>query len=366
MNIIGYIKAFGHLSFIDKPFNNVDALILTTLSYLNFELLSPLDKEKSILIKDIPNYMISKLCDGEFITKPNEKMIRLLKNAKRYQNIGIKYIYKVHDELNTIQFFAMTLIIPGYHPFVCFRGTDLTLVGWKEDLMFTIKNVVPSQIEALNYVNYVSKKIDEPLSLGGHSKGGNLAMFSLIQSRPEIQKRIDTAYVFDGPGFKDNKIFYTDGYQRVKDKIIQFVPKDDVVGCIFYTPKNKLVVKAKGVHFLQHNPYTWKLNKKDDFKYLDKEPIRVKVRRRTLILWVDQLSSEECEFMIEKIIGALGGINSSLSYRFRLLAIKFRGFLINHFGYSRADRKRLSNAVKLLIKIWNESQLYYIKHPNED
>lgn len=366
MNIIGYVKTFGHLSFIDKPFNNVDALILTTLSYLNFELLAPLDKEKALLIKEIPNYIIPKLCDGEFITKPNEKMIRLLKNAKRYQNVGIKYIHKVHDELNTIQFFAITLIVPDYHPFVCFRGTDLTLLGWKEDLMLAVKNVVPSQIEALNYTNFVSKKIDGPFSLGGHSKGGNLAIFTSIQSRPKIQNRIDKAYVFDGPGFRDNKIFYTDGYERAKNKIIQFVPKDDVVGCLFYTPKNKLVVKAKGVHFIQHSPYTWKLNKKNDFKYLKKEPRIVKIRRRTLILWVDQLTIEECEFMIENIINSFGGINSNLSYRFRLLMVKFRTFIINHFGYSKADRKRLSNAVKLLIKIWNESNIYYIKHPNED
>ncbi|MCQ2796021.1 MAG: DUF2974 domain-containing protein [Bacilli bacterium] len=365
MNIIGYIKAFGHLSFIDKSFNNVDALILTILSYLNFELLKPSNKEKSLFIKDIPDDMIVKLCDGEFITKSNEKIIRLLKYKKRYQDISIKYIHKVHDKLNTIQFFAITLIVPNYHPFICFRGTDLTLVGWKEDLMLAIRNVVPSQIEALNYVNYVSKKINGTFSLCGHSKGGNLAMFTSIQSRPEIQRRIDKAYVFDGPGFRNNKIFYTNGYQRVKNKIIQFVPRDDIVGCLFHTPKNKLVVKAKSVHFLQHNPYTWVINKNDNFKFLEKESRRVKIRRRTLILWIDQLSIEECEFMIEKIINALGGINSSFSYRFRLLAIKFRTFIGKHFGYSKATRKRLSKSALLFMKIWSESQIYYLKHPNE-
>lgn len=366
MNIIGYIKTFGHLSFLDKPFNNVDALILTTLSYLNFELLTSDDKEKSLFIRDIPDDMIVKLCDGEFITKPNEKMIRLLKDTKRYRDIEIKYIYKVHDKLNTIQFFAMTLIVPNHHPFICFRGTDLTLLGWKEDLLLAVKNVVPSQIEALNYTNHVSKKVGGSFSIGGHSKGGNLAMFTSIQCRPEVQDRINKAYVFDGPGFRDNKIFYTKGYERIKDKIIQFVPRDDIVGCIFYTPKNKLIVKARSVHFLQHNPYTWIINKNDNFKFLKKETRLVKIRRRTLILWVDQLSIEECEFMIETIISALGGINSNLSYRLRLLAIKFRTFIGNHFGYSKATRKRLSKSVLLFIKIWNESHIHYIKHPNED
>lgn len=366
MNILGYVKTFGHLSFEDKPFNNIDALILNTLSYLNFELIAPFDKEKLLFVKEIPNYMIPKLCAGEFITKSNEKMIRLLKNAKRYQDVGVKYIHKVHDELNTIQFFAITLIIPNHHPLICFRGTDLTLVGWKEDLMLSIKNVVPSQIEALNYTNFISKKIDGPFSLCGHSKGGNIAMFAAIKSRPEIQNRINKIYVFDGPGFRDNKIFYTDGYERVKDKIFQFVPKDDVVGCLFYTPKNKLVVKAKSVHFLQHSPYTWVTDKHNDFEYLKKEPRLVKVRRRTLLLWINQLSIEECEFMIETIIDALGGINSNLSYRFHLAMIKFRTFVIRHFGYSKSVRKRLSKSIRLFIKTWNESHIHYLKHPDED
>lgn len=364
MNIFGYIKKYGNFSFKEKPFTDVDALILVTLSYLNFELY--IEKGESMRIGDIPDNSIVRLCAGEFTTKPNEKMIRLLKTKKRYQNIEVKYIRSVHDKLNTIQFFAMTLIIPDYYPFICLRGTDLTLVGWKEDLMLLIDKVIPSQVEALNYTDYISKKINGPFLIGGHSKGGNHAMFAAIYARQHIQDRINKAYIFDAPGFKDRNIFGLDKYVRVKDKIVQFVPKNDVVGCLLYTPKDKLIVKAKSVHFLQHNPYAWAINKKGDFKYSKKETKSVKVRRRTLIQWINLISVEDCEFMIDKMVNSLGGIDSILSYRLHLIALKFKSFITNHLGYSKDVRKRLTRLMLLYFKIWRESWKYYLKNPNED
>ncbi|MCQ2792132.1 MAG: DUF2974 domain-containing protein [Bacilli bacterium] len=364
MNIIGYIKKYGNLSFQEKPLNNVDALILTTLTYLHFELM--IDENGSMVVSNVPDDFIPLLCEGEFTTRSNEKMFRLLKTVKRYRNIEVRYVYSVHDKLNTIQFFGMTLIIPGYHPFVCYRGTDLTLVGWKENLMLATNKVVPSQVEVYNYTNYVSKKINGPFSIGGHSKGGNLALFTAIYSKPDIQERFDKVYVFDGPGFNDNKIFSSDKYLRVKDKIIQFVPKDDVVGCLLYTPKDKLIIKAKSVHFLQHNPYLWIINRKGDFKYSKKGTRFARVRRRTMMLWINQLTPEDCELMIDKIVDSLGGIDSTLSYRLRLIALKFKTFISSYFGYSKDVRKRIRKLMLLYFKIWRESRIYYLKHPKED
>ena len=37
MNVVDYIEKYGNLNFNEKPFNEVDKLILANLSYVNFK-----------------------------------------------------------------------------------------------------------------------------------------------------------------------------------------------------------------------------------------------------------------------------------------------------------------------------------------
>ena len=206
MNLLGYIKKYGQYDFRQKPFNTVDATICITLAYLNFELY--LKESDSIIIKDIPDDLIVPLCAGEFTTIQNRKLVRLLRISKRFQNGVVRYVRSVRDKETTTQFFALTLFLPHVDPIICFRGTDLTLIGWKEDLMMILNDAVLAHIEARDYVNDIYHKINSHFLIGGHSKGGNLALYSSVNCDINAQNDIINIYNLDGPGFRNALFFY--------------------------------------------------------------------------------------------------------------------------------------------------------------
>lgn len=355
MNILGYVKKYGNYTFQEITFSTVDALICATLSYLNFELYSHSFNEE-IIIKDIEDTNIIKLCAGELTTKFNEKLIKQLKISRRYKDVVIKYIKNVHNKTDTIQFFAMTLFIPYYYPIVVFRGTDLTLIGWKEDLMLATNKVVPSHIEAFNYIDEVSKKIDGVFSIAGHSKGGNIALFSALHCHKNVQDRIKNIYSFDGPGFSDQNVFRTQKYLNIKDRIIQIIPPDDVVGAILYTPEHSLVVKASGVGFFQHNPYYWKILPNGEFKYISEQKNVVKIRHLALISWLQKINQEDKNLLIDVIINFFGGVDYSLIEYFHHIPRSIKRYIVLRKKYSKEEKLKIKNAWKLLSSCYKEAK----------
>lgn len=359
MNLLGYIDKFGGYSFEDKPFNDVDALICATLSYLNFELYQTSIEINKLYLKDIPDPTIGVLCEGEFTTSNNIKLIKKLKTSNRYKDASISNVCCVNDKLNTIQFFAMLIHLPFCEPVVSFRGTDLNLVGWKEDLMLIYSNVVPSDVEALNYLYDISKKIDSTFKVVGHSKGGNLAIFSSIFALKSIKNKISKVYSFDGPGFKDEAMFETQKYFDVKNKIIQYFPKDDVVGSLFHTPSSFYIIKAKSFSVFQHDPYRWLINEIGEFK-LEKEFNKLYfIRKRAIINWVKQLKDEDKDIVIESLIALFGGVNSNLINFIKYLPKKLYYYFSIRKKYSHEKIKKIKEIKKLLIRSYKEAFQYY-------
>ncbi|MCQ2753041.1 MAG: DUF2974 domain-containing protein [Bacilli bacterium] len=362
MNLLGYVKKFGQYGFKEKPFNHVDAAICVTLSYLNFELYIPSHFGDTLTLKDIPDEIVKKLCAGEFTSFPNRKLIRLLRDSKRYQNAKITYVSSVRDKNITEQFFAMTIFLEDAEPFVSIRGTDLTLVGWKEDFMLALDDIIPSQIETFNYIDKVSKLIKGPFKMGGHSKAGNLALFAAIHCLKPVKNRLSAVYSFDGPGFKKEDIFLSEKYKQIKDKIIQVFPSDDVIGAMFYTPKHSITIKAKGlISVLQHNPYSWKIDRLGEFVRVKERNKKSLIRNRALKTWIDGLKNEDSEMLIEVIISLLGGIDSNLIEFGKHLPTR----LIEHHRrrktYSKEQRARIKELTHNLIEAYRESKRYYKK-----
>lgn len=314
MNILDYIEKFGSQTFEQRPFNNVDATIMATLSYVNFDLYSQKEDGYSIILKDLEPSSFARLCEGEFITKPNIDLLTKLKSSPRYYNIAIKFVRSEHSIVKEEQFFAITLVLPNNEFFIAFRGTDLTLLGWKEDTNMAMFKTVPSQHRAVNYVNEVASKLKGNFYIGGHSKGGNLAFYAHLNMDEKYSKRLIHSYSLDGPGFFDLDGMVNDHIVDETHKMIKLVPQNTIVGIMLSNLKDAKVVYSTYAGIFQHNPYSWQVNQKTkDFIYRKRRTSESYINELALTMWLNSLTLEERVFAGNAIFELLGGTKLNLT-----------------------------------------------------
>lgn len=263
-----YVRDYGDYTFMEKSMNDVDSLVLCQFCYLKFDGLVPLVTEykKSVSIKALAEHA---LYDDLFLDKRYEKDNRELFAAmlasRRYRNLKMNcYINIVEPEWET-QFSAITFLLEDFTIYVAYRGTDESIVGWKEDFNMAFQSPVPGQAYAVKYLNMVTKKFFSDFFVGGHSKGGNLAVYAAMNCTERVQERIIKIYSMDGPGFRED-VLEKHKYEAIEDRIVKILPQSSLVGMLFETSPNYKVVESKTFGLLQHNPYTWMIEG-DDFLY---------------------------------------------------------------------------------------------------
>ncbi len=313
-NIIYYMKKFGNRSLDEMTFNEVDSLILCQLSYLNFENLVPSldDNDISVNFQDLihEDLMIIKLCEGTLDRKLNRRLLKLIRKKERFKNLKINFFAKQFNPRVSKQFCAVTFIFDCF-AHITFQGTDPSIIGWKEDFEISCLEKIPAQEEAVNYLNKVCSIYHGPIYVGGHSKGGNLAFYSVINCEDSNRDRIIRVYNHDGPGFKTDDIFKTPAYKSLKSRMIKIVPKDTVVGLLMNHTDTHEVVECYGKSILQHDPYTWKINSIGHLNFLESGSIRYKVFAKASKEWMDSISDEERRKFIDiffELIGATGNV----------------------------------------------------------
>lgn len=252
-----YAKYYKDISFSEIAFNDVDSMIFTQIVYADFAGIIPKERGRYILFSDAVHLFLKKFSIGDkktprFIREVHE-LIDLLKDSKRYSDVKMYHYVKEVDQEK--QFCAFTLRFSGM-VYIAYEGTDTSIIGWKEDFMLTNTFPVPAQRMAISYLNETIGLFDNNICIGGHSKGGNLAMISSMLASTRIKMRIKTIYNFDGPGVR-KKEFYSSIYRKMCYKLKMFVPEDSTVGMILLHPSNYQVVKSNAKGLWQHNPFTW-------------------------------------------------------------------------------------------------------------
>ena len=303
-NVFDYLTWRGDLTFEQDAFNNVDSLILCRMAYLPFDefLSSDLDAE-SITIPQVCRQRLAHIDDrGENarkISEDDKTFMTLLTKSERFNAVHMcGYI----NEINKVQElqFSVTVFLFNGTAYVGFRGTDSTIVGWKEDFNMCFEDVIPAQEKALHYLNMAGKKIDGQFYVGGHSKGGNLALFASSFCEKSIQDRILSVYNLDGPGF-DDEIIQKDGYQRITKRIKTFLPQSSIIGIALEQNHSFLVIHSSESNgLLQHHLYSWEVARNHfvEESGLTKSSQLVD---RTLRDWLASLSKEEREAIIDGI-----------------------------------------------------------------
>ncbi len=259
-DLYDYLHWRGDLSFSQVPPNEVDALIFSALAYIRFGGRVESDPR-------LPVPMTEALADFFTLENPRQRirdkqdlrLLEALQTAPRFSNTRICHYQDVLIPEEETQFAAVTFLLDDGSAFLAFRGTDHTLTGWKEDFNMSFQDTVPAQRLALEYTQVVAAAHVLPLWLGGHSKGGNLAMFAAIHGEESIRRRILGVFNNDGPGFREY-VTRNPVYQEMVPKLHTYVPQSSVIGTLLEHEEPYIIVKSSHVGILQHEFYTWELD----------------------------------------------------------------------------------------------------------
>jgi hypothetical protein len=300
--LFDYIKWRGDLDFIVSPFNPVDNIIFSQLAYLTLDGIVPEPEDKEGISIDLalrvynekssqPGFKLSS------IFKEDHDLIEALGSSKRFGNCQLFGYVNHVDEDCELQFSAVCIYTSDEHCFVAYRGTDSSILGWKEDFNMCFLDVIPSQLEAVEYLEKMAPMIDGSMRIGGHSKGGNLAIFAASKCGDKIQKRITSIYSNDAPGF--NKEFIcSNGFNAIKNKIKSFVPQSSIIGMFMEHGSDYTVIKSNESGFMQHNLYSWDVAY-NDLIHVEKSTVTSKFINNTLREWISNLDNEKREDFIE-------------------------------------------------------------------
>ncbi|SEK61948.1 Protein of unknown function [Pseudobutyrivibrio ruminis] len=272
-NIFDYLDWRGDVPFNIDPFNEVDALALCELVYAPFDGLVPGPglKEK-ISIEDLNKKFFEKfteegLMERTALTKLAPFIMPKMAKSKRFGGMKLAGFVNDVDAKKQTQFAVCSFYLPDGTIFVAFRGTDDTLVGWKEDFNMCFSEGTGGQLQAADYLNTNFARTMKKLRIGGHSKGGNFAVYGSTFCRGHIQDSILEVYNFDGPGFIP-EVLRKPAYKAMINRVHKFIPEESIIGMLMYTEAKMQVVvsDAKGIN--QHDPMSWQI-KRNKFEQVD-------------------------------------------------------------------------------------------------
>ena len=306
--VYDYLTWRGDLTFRKVPFGEVDSLILSMLSYLDMKDIVP-DPCREVELPSVwaaskeylerhPDPQKAKM--GILIPKDIVKMMRAMRSTKRFGPIKMMGFVNLIDPETELQFSAVTFLLGDGTAVVTYRGTDDTLVGWKEDMNMCFLPVVPAQLKAVEYLHTVAAKHTGKLILTGHSKGGNLAVYAAVHCDPAIRERITAVYSNDGPGFGKNILDDPD-YIEMRPRICNLVPQSSVVGMLLEHDENYTVVKSRQkTGLLQHNGLSWEILGNSFVHLKDVNPESRKLDR-TVNQWIRDMTPAQREEFAEAV-----------------------------------------------------------------
>lgn len=257
-NIEDYMLWRGDIELDNKNINEIDALALTQIAYLDFSD-AFVNKECVPLYEAIKNIDVSQYDKEIFATNKNRyNLAILMAETPRFKNLMLSNYVNNIDKDSDLQFSAISFDIDNKLKFVSFRGTDGTLVGWKEDLQLSYTTPVPAQEESRKYLNNVAKGLKKKIIIAGHSKGGNLAIYSAMFAYKNTKKKISIIYSFDGPGFEED-VIKSENYKEISDRIRLYIPQNTVVGALLNIDCMQKVVQSDAMGIVQHDALSWNL-----------------------------------------------------------------------------------------------------------
>ncbi len=338
-NMMDYLAWRGDIMLDYSPFNHLDSLILAELSYLSFP-------QEPTLIRDLGK--VAPAVDPSHLSFMHEAraMLSAASMTERFAGMLAHNAVNVVDPAQDMQFAAVLFDLPDGTHYVAFRGTDNTLVGWREDFNMSFESPVPAQSAAVKYLENAASITDGPLILGGHSKGGNLAVYAAAHANPAVQARIRAVYSFDGPGL-DDATMVSDGYANIARRIRSFVPQQSVVGLLMTYHPEYTVVKSTGTGIMQHDSFTWQMLG-TDFIVVTELDVSSQLVDHTVHEWLSRTTPDKRRVFISTIFDILEATGAST----------IKELLKDVPGHLPAIRKALqmvdAETAKMIFSLWGQ------------
>lgn len=349
-NILDYVKKYKNMTHEQKAFNELDYLILSTISYINFADIS--NFHNKITLEEVGKRYFKKYTNAD--CKKNisgiQSAIKIFKSiygTPRYKDL-LLYNY-AFTKNNAEQFSAISIDINKYTTFISFEGTDDLIVGWKEDAELAYKFPTLAQKDAIKYLNYNIKLLTKKeIIVGGHSKGGNLSLVAGMYANTFVRSKIKHIYSFDGPGLKLEQM-NSRFYRRIKDKYTLVVPNYSVIGVLLYHPEDMLVISSDHIGIIAHNCLFWQI-RDDQFIKAELSEFSKKVDE-TFINWLNNYNEDERKKFVEDLFMVFkrANIDSLLDIKYQVVP-KIWSILRESKNLSKETKKMIKSLVDFMYK----------------
>ena len=316
--IMDYLRWRGDLTFNNDPFNDVDALILAMLSYLPFKDIVPgVGSNTAISLKDTSVQYFSKSQTKEEKSSNinptaspalDSELLDLLKktaDCSRFENIRLSRYEENMDFTVGQQFGAVTFILPNTkrEKVIAFRGTDNSLIGWKEDFEIAYMKEIPAQESARRYLDRTIGILSGKVTVCGHSKGGNLTVYACSHLNAIRRGKLSRIINFDGPGF-DFSIVPSADFSCCENKVVNYVPEESIVGMLLEPVGKRNVISSSARGINQHNALNWRVERS---KFMQGKLADIAIlMEHTLKSWLPEISLRKRKIFSEALFEILG------------------------------------------------------------
>ena len=302
--MIDYLSWRGDLPFTRDPFNEVDNLILSELAYTKMEqIVAGPDSADLLPLREVCAAYERLGYKGVGNANNAYPLLKAAAATRRFGGIRVGSFVNRIDREKEIQFSAVTFFPEDGTAFIAFRGTDNSIVGWREDFNLSYLTETPGQFEAVNYLEQTASRYSLPIRVGGHSKGGNLAVYAAAFCQPEIKARILAVYSNDGPGFHP-AVTDAPAYRESLDKVTLLIPEASVIGILLSNEAKRRIVRSSAVGTGQHNPYTWEVTG-NRFLEADSRTAMSLFMDETSHRWIRELDEEQLKRLGDAVFGAM-------------------------------------------------------------
>lgn len=351
-NINDYLLWRGDIELDSKNnFNEIDSMILARFSYLRFDKIKITDEETINTISDKMKYLDNK----EFLYNGDKELITNLGESIRFKNMKVTDYIKNNDKETEKQFGAVTVHISNKEMYISFIGTDSTVYGWKEDFNMAFMDSVPCQASGKEYVEKIAKKYpDKKIRIGGHSKGGNVAIYSALTIPKEMQDRIIKIYNYDGPGFNKDIINKYKTSSIIK-KIETYLPQDSIIGRIMTHEERCTIASSieKGIY--QHDIYSWQVLGKNIIKS-ERLTQSSEVFSKALTNWLDTTTNEQRKMFFDGIFEVIYSTDANkFSDIQKDLSANMTKIYKTYREIPEKERKIITDMIKLFVKDYFEN-----------
>ena len=363
MELLDYLQWRNDVPLSVSPFNEVDNVIFSYLSYIDFRDLKE-DWNGFFDLKELFQDFCEKhsleeiQTTGEF-TERAPLLLQEMMAGERFSATKVGYYAEDFDKDKVKQFAALVFLLPDGRNYISFRGTDKTITGWKEDFLMSCQSETAGAKEAVAYFNKIAPVLDGELILGGHSKGGNFAMYAAALCEPKYKERIVQVYNNDGPGFRE-EVIQSPEFQELLPKIITIAPQSSIIGQLLSNPAKQHVIHSTAKGILQHDAMTWEAEK-DTLVSSELDELS-EYTKTTLGSWLESMDDESRESLCTTAFSLIESTNSETFIEFSGNLMKNMETIWKEMGKLPEEKKKeIMDALANLMESSKKSALQHMK-----